>query len=148
MPVTILEEAGLDADVKYSIRPETVHKFMQELNRLANISTSDTTNRNFANFPTVLQFAFLLSSSSRATPPAGRLMPLPCPKPVDNYSRTQAKTAESALLDINQLDDQIRAFVAMNNCLEETFMSIAVDGMATTADRSYLPGKRVVCQIA
>jgi hypothetical protein len=70
-------------------------------------------------------------------------MPLPCPKTVDNSDRTQVKTAKSPLLDINQLHDQIRALVAMNNFPDERFMSVGVDGMAMTPDRSYLPGKGV-----
>jgi hypothetical protein len=33
MPVPILGDAVFDAHVTYSVQPETLHKFMQELNR-------------------------------------------------------------------------------------------------------------------
>jgi hypothetical protein len=142
MPVTILGDAGLDAHVSYSIQPETSQKFMQEVNRFANTPAGQTMNRNFANFPTVQEFAFLLCSSSRAALRlARRFRPLPCPKTVHNDDKTQVKTENSALSDINQLDDQIRAFVAMDNFPDEAFMSVGVEAMAMTPDRSYLRGK-------
>jgi hypothetical protein len=61
IPVTLLEDVVLDTHVGYDIDEEIPTKFMEELNRLASMQPGDTTNRKFAKFPTVRQFAFLLS---------------------------------------------------------------------------------------
>jgi hypothetical protein len=62
----LLEDAVPDDNVGYDTEGETPERFMEELNRLAGIQPGDTTNREFAEFPTVLEFPFLLSSTSRA----------------------------------------------------------------------------------
>jgi hypothetical protein len=66
IPVILLEDAVLDADVGYGIEEETPKTFMEEFNRLGRMQPGDTTNRKFTEFSTVLQFAFLLSSTSQA----------------------------------------------------------------------------------
>jgi hypothetical protein len=63
---TLLEDAVLDAKVGDDIEEETPERFMEELNQLPSLQPGDTTNRKFAEFSTMLQFAFLLSSTSRA----------------------------------------------------------------------------------
>jgi hypothetical protein len=40
-----------------------------------------------------------------------------------------------------QTDDQFTAFVEMNGLPDGAFVSVAVDAMAMTPDRSYFPGK-------
>jgi hypothetical protein len=45
-------------------------------------------------------------------------------------------------MDLNRLDDQITAFVEMNCLPDGAFISVAVDALAMTPDRSYLPARR------
>jgi hypothetical protein len=83
----------LDGNVGSDIEEETPKRFMEELNRLASMQPGDTTNRKFAEVPTVRQFACLLSSTSRAAlRPARCDMPLPCPKTGHPTPKLDART--------------------------------------------------------
>jgi hypothetical protein len=53
------------------------------------------------------------------------------------------KDAESALSNIEKLDGQIATFIKMNQMPEHGPVSVAMDAVAMTHDRSYLPGKNV-----
>jgi hypothetical protein len=44
-------------------------------------------------------------------------------------------------LDIDKVDDQITTLVEMNSLPDGAFISVAVDAMAMSPDRSHLPGK-------
>jgi hypothetical protein len=141
-PVTLLDEAVLDTDVDYNAAEATATQLFIELNALAKIPKHDTLNRRFDKFPTVLRSAFLVSSTSRAALRLGmNFMPLPCPNKVYNHYMDKLKDAESALSNIEKLDDQIATFIEMNQLPEHMPVSVAVDPMPMTHDRSYLPGK-------
>jgi hypothetical protein len=68
-------------------------------------------------------------------------MPLPCPNTVYNLNIGKLQHAESAVSNIERLDEQIDTFVKMNDLPEHAPVSIAVDAMTLSHDRSYLPGK-------
>jgi hypothetical protein len=140
--ITLLDDAVLEAHVSYSTETELEMKFLEELNRLAQIPQADMTNRNDSNFPTVLRFAFLLSSTSAASLRlARRFMRLPCPTTVSNCSKSEIDNARCSLSEMDNLDDQITTFIQMNSLPAGTPVSVAVDAMAMSADRSCLPGK-------
>jgi hypothetical protein len=123
------------------IEEETPKRFMEELNRFAQMEPGDTMNRKFAEFPTVRRFAFLLSSTSRSALRLARhFLPLPCPKTACHHDQARVTNAKSALMDINRLDDQITAFVEINGLRDDAFVSVAADAMTMTPDRSCLPG--------
>jgi hypothetical protein len=142
IPVTFLDSVVPDSHIGYDAAPATSAEFLRELNELASIPEHDTVNRNYTNFPMVLDFAFLLSSTSRAALRlARRFMPLPCPNTVYAYYKDHLKAAESSLTNIENLDDQITTFIKMNKLPEHAPVSVAVDAMAMSPDRSYLPAK-------
>jgi hypothetical protein len=139
-PVTLLDEAVLDPDVDYNPTEDTTTKYLHELNTLATIPKHDTVNQNSANFPTVLHFAFGISSTSRSELRlVSNFMPLPCSSTAYNHYMDKLQNAESALSNIERLDEQIDNFVKMNDLPERAPVSVAVG--ATSHDRSYLLGE-------
>jgi hypothetical protein len=114
--ITLLDDAVLEAHVSYSTETELEMKFLKELNLLAQIPQADMTNRNYSNFPTVLRFAFLLSSTSAASLRlARRFMRLPCPTTVSHYYKSEIDNARCSLSEMDNLDDQITTFIQMNS---------------------------------
>jgi hypothetical protein len=114
-PGTLLDEAVLDTDVDYNATEATATQFLNELNALTKIPKYDAVDRRFDKFPTVLRFAFLISSTSRAALRlATNFMPLPCPNTVYNHFLDKLKDAESALSNIEKLVDQIATSIEMN----------------------------------
>jgi hypothetical protein len=104
-PATLLDETVLDTDVDYNPTEDMIMKFFQELDTLATLPKQDMVNRNYANFPTVLRFAFPISSTSRAVPGlASNFIPFPCPIPVCDHYTDKLLDAESTLSNIERLD--------------------------------------------
>jgi hypothetical protein len=100
------------------------------------------TNQNYDDFPTVMRFAFLISlTSAAALRLARKFMPLPSPQTVYNHYKEYMKSAKTCLSKLENLDSQISTFIGMNNLQEVAPVSVAVDVMATSADRSSLPSK-------
>jgi hypothetical protein len=141
-PVTLLDEAMLDTDLDHNATAAIATQFLNEFNTRAKIRKHDTVNRRFDKFPTVLRFALLISPISRA---ALRLvtnfMPLPCPNTAYNHYLDKLKDAESALSNIEKLDDRIAIFMEKNQLPDHAPVSVARDAMTMTHYPSYLPGK-------
>jgi hypothetical protein len=66
-------------------------------------------------------------------------MPLSCPKTGYNHSKIRVKNAKSALLNINKLADQITTFLEVNSFPDGIFISVSVDVMTMSPNRSSLP---------
>jgi hypothetical protein len=141
---TSLDGAVVDDCVGYSADQQLHERFLEELNRLSRLSATDMTNRNYDNFPTLLQFSFLISSTSTASLRLARLfMQLPCGKTVYNRYKGRMQEAKSGLSQLANLDAQIDTFIEMNKLPQNGTerVSVAVDAMAMTPDRSNLPRK-------
>jgi hypothetical protein len=140
--ITVLDGAVVDDCLSFTGDKGLAVRFLGELNRLASLSPREMASLNYDDFPTLLQFAFLLSSTCAASLRLARLfMHLPCQKTVYNKYKRTMKDTKSGLSDLQNLDRQIDTFIGMNHLPNEEPVSVAVDAMAMSPDRAYLPGK-------
>jgi hypothetical protein len=68
-------------------------------------------------------------------------MTLLCQTTVSEYSKDETATVQSSLTNLECLEGQIDTFIKMNKLPASAPVSLAVDAMAMSADRFYLPGK-------
>jgi hypothetical protein len=96
--------------------------------------------RRYISCPISLQFAFLLAClSHQALELARKFIPLPSYKTIQNHYGPQIGRLVARLSDLGQLDDLIQHATEVNALPPATAVSLAVDAMAMTAERTHLP---------
>jgi hypothetical protein len=113
IPVAILEDDVVDAHVSHAIVQETSYRFMEDLYR---------------------QWDSSLFSCLRLLK---RLFPLPN---TSYHSRVRKQDCIATRLEL-RARNQITTFLEMNSFPGGTFISVAVDTLAMSSDRSDLPKK-------
>jgi hypothetical protein len=140
---SILEEDAANADVRYTANDSLIAKYKLELDKLSRLTSQERQGVRYAtDYPLSLKFAFLDSSLSR---PAFRLTKsfiiLPSQTTVYNNYKDRIDAAEATLQDIDKLDEHISLFIELSELPENAIVSMAIDAMAMSPDRDYLPGE-------
>jgi hypothetical protein len=140
---SILEEDAANADVRYRASDSLIARYGNELARLSRLTSTERKGVRYAvDYPISLKFAFLDSSLSR---PAFRLtknlIPLPSQTTVYNQYKDRIAAAEASLQDIEKLNEHISLFIELSQLPEKSIVSMAIDAMAMSPDRDYLPSE-------
>jgi hypothetical protein len=111
-----------------------------ELESLWTIPLEKANLRRDISCPIPLQFTFLLACLSRqALDLARKFLLLPSYKTIQNHSGPQIGRLVAHLSDVGELDDLIQHATEVNALPPARAVSLAVDAIAMTAERTCLP---------
>jgi hypothetical protein len=113
-----------------------------ELLKLLNMSPAEMHAVQWADYPMSLSAAFLLESISRpALGIARHFWPLPSDSTVYRHYSGALNQQESNLTDQCKIQEQVDVFMKLSGVCKDDIVSVAVDAMAMSPDRSCLGAK-------
>jgi hypothetical protein len=121
---------------------DVADSYHEELFRWFHLSVAQKHSVQWTDFPLSLSLAFILCSLSRpALRFVRKFIPLPCERTIYNHFGAALHALENNLIDGLTIEPQIDLFMQLSGVTAEEVVSVAVDAMAMSPDRSCFAAK-------
>jgi hypothetical protein len=134
---------GLSIDFTVNLLPEPVAvRYRRELEELLTVAPNARSHISWDDFPISLSLGFIFSSLSRpALKLAYSFLPLPSESTISRRFNPLIAEHEKLLKDIANLESRVDLFIKLSGVKKNAAVSVAVDAMAMSPDRSCLAAK-------